>query len=116
MEYMSSAHRMLFEARRSRHDRHIEPVRHRLVGSQGQTRQGSRHEGFHDQGHIDYEAHEVEGQPGVFVIFERWENRAALDGHLHAPRMQELVPELMELMDGTVEDGIRLLQPFRPAR
>ena len=69
-----------------------------------------------DAGNIDYEAHEVEGQPGVFVIFERWENRAALDSHLGAPRMQELVPELLELMDGSIEDGIRLLQPFRPAR
>jgi quinol monooxygenase YgiN len=70
----------------------------------------------YDAGNIDYEAHQVEGQPGVFVIFERWENRAALDGHLHAPRMQELVPRLLELMDGGIEDGIRFLQPFRPAR
>jgi len=69
-----------------------------------------------DPGNIDYEAHQVEGQPGVFIIFERWENRAALDGHLHAPRMQELVPELLELMDGTIEDGIRFLHPFRPVR
>jgi quinol monooxygenase YgiN len=69
-----------------------------------------------DAGNIDYEAHEVEGQPGTFVIFERWESRAALDGHLHAPRMQELVPELLELMEGGIEDGIRFLQPFRPAR
>jgi len=69
-----------------------------------------------DAGNIDYEAHEVEGQPGVFVIFERWDNHAALDGHLHAPRMQELVPRLLDLMDGSIEDGIRFLQPFRPAR
>ena len=69
-----------------------------------------------DTGNIDYEAHQVEGQPGVFIIFERWENRAALDGHLGAPRMQELVPELLELMDGNIEDGIRFLNPFRPAR
>jgi hypothetical protein len=38
------------------------------------------------------------------------------DGHLHAPRMQELVPRLLELMEGGIEDGIRFLQPFRPAR
>jgi quinol monooxygenase YgiN len=69
-----------------------------------------------DAGNIDYEAHEVEGQPGTFVIFERWESRGALDGHLNAPRMQELVPELLELMDGVIEDGIRFLRPFRPAR
>ncbi|TDT97417.1 hypothetical protein EDD99_5548 [Streptomyces sp. 846.5] len=52
----------------------------------------------------------------MFVNFERWQNRAALNGHLHAPRMQELVPQLPELMDSSIEDGIRFLQPFRPAR
>jgi quinol monooxygenase YgiN len=56
----------------------------------------------YDAGNIDYE---VEGQPRTFMIFERWQTREALEGHLQAPRMQELVPQLM---DGTVEDGIRL--------
>ncbi|MFI0544376.1 hypothetical protein RKD19_000317 [Streptomyces canus] len=60
--------------------------------------------------------HPVEGQPGTFVIFERWESREALEGHLQAPRTQDLVPRLLELMDGSVEDGIRFLWPFRPAR
>ncbi|WP_157764431.1 antibiotic biosynthesis monooxygenase [Paenibacillus riograndensis] len=69
-----------------------------------------------DLGNIDYEAHEVEGQPGTFIIYERWENRDALDRHLSAPRMQELVPQLLELMEGSIEEGIRLLQPFRPAQ
>ncbi|WP_369186234.1 putative quinol monooxygenase [Streptomyces sp. R08] len=70
----------------------------------------------HDAGNIEYEAHQVEGQPGTFVVFERWESRGALQGHLGTPRMRELVPRLLELMDGTVEDGIRFLQPFRPER
>ena len=70
----------------------------------------------HDAGNIEYEAHQVEGQAGTFVVFERWESRGALEGHLGAPRMRELVPRLLELMDGTVEDGIRFLQPFRPER
>jgi len=70
----------------------------------------------HDAGNIDYEAHQVEGEPGTFVIFERWESREALEGHLHAPRMRDLVPRLLELMDGGIEDGIRFLRPFRPAR
>lgn len=69
-----------------------------------------------DDGNIDYEAHEVEGQPGAFVIYERWESRAHLDAHLGAPRMSELVPRMLELIDGSVEDGIRLLRPFRPAQ
>ncbi|MEN3745553.1 putative quinol monooxygenase [Sphingomonas sp. HF-S3] len=70
----------------------------------------------HDPGCIDYEAHEVDGAPGSFVIYERWVSREALDGHLGAPRMQALVPRLLELMQGSIEDGIRILRPFRPAR
>ncbi|GAA0312737.1 putative quinol monooxygenase [Kineococcus aurantiacus] len=69
----------------------------------------------HDDGNIDYEAHEVEGQPGAFVVLERWESRAHLEAHLAAPRMSELVPAVLELIEGSVEDGIRLLRPFRPA-
>jgi quinol monooxygenase YgiN len=69
-----------------------------------------------DAGNIDYEAHEVEGTPGAFVILERWESRAHLEAHLGAPRMQDLVPQMLELIDGSIEDGITLLRPFRPAR
>lgn len=69
-----------------------------------------------DAGNIDYEAHEVVGSPGAFVIYERWETREHLDAHLGAPRMQELVPQMLELIDGSIEDGITLLRPFRPAR
>lgn len=29
----------------------------------------------HDAGCIDYEPHEVDGQPGTFVIYERWISR-----------------------------------------
>ncbi|TQS16076.1 antibiotic biosynthesis monooxygenase [Microbispora hainanensis] len=68
-----------------------------------------------DPGNIDYEAHEVEGAPGSFVIYERWESRAHLEAHLAAPRMQELIPQMLELIEGSIEDGIRLLRPFRPA-
>jgi quinol monooxygenase YgiN len=69
-----------------------------------------------DAGNIDYEAHEVEGQPGAFVIYERWETRELLDAHLSAPRMQELVPQMLDLIEGSIEDGITLLRPFRPAQ
>lgn len=68
-----------------------------------------------DAGNIDYEAHEVDGRPGAFVIYERWESREHLDAHLGAPRMQKLVPEMLELIEGSIEDGITILRPFRPA-
>jgi quinol monooxygenase YgiN len=67
-----------------------------------------------DAGNIDYEAHEVEGKPGEFVIYERWETREHLDAHLGAPRMQDLVPQVLELIDGSIEDGMTLLRRFRP--
>lgn len=70
----------------------------------------------HDEGCIDYEAHEVDDRPGSFVIYERWISRQAFEAHLRAPRMQKLVPELLELMEGSIEAGVRLLVPFRPAR
>jgi quinol monooxygenase YgiN len=69
-----------------------------------------------DPGNIDYEAHEVVGQPGAFVIYERWESRDHLDAHLNAPRMTELVPQMLELIQGSIEDGITLLRSFRPAQ
>jgi quinol monooxygenase YgiN len=69
-----------------------------------------------DAGNIDYEAHEVDGQPGSFVIYERWESRQHLDVHLNAPRMRDLVPRMLELIEGSIEDGITVLRPFRPAR
>ncbi|MGP3782720.1 putative quinol monooxygenase [Paenibacillus sp. 1A_MP2] len=45
-----------------------------------------------DLGNIDYEAHEVEGQPGTFIIYERWENQDALDRHLNAPGCRNWYP------------------------
>jgi quinol monooxygenase YgiN len=69
-----------------------------------------------DAGNIDYEAHEVDGDAGAFTIYERWESRQYLDAHLAAPRMQALVPQMLELIEGSIEDGITLLRPFRPAQ
>lgn len=68
-----------------------------------------------DPGCIDYEFHEVENHPGTFIAYERWENRLALDRHLQSPRMQEKGPQLLQLMDGSIEDGLRVLRAFRPA-
>lgn len=45
-----------------------------------------------DPGNIDYEAHEVEGQPGTFIIYERWDNRDALERHLNAPGCRNWFP------------------------
>lgn len=73
-------------------------------------------ESRNDAGCIDYEAHEVAGQPGTYIILERWVNQAALDRHLSGARMVDKAPHLLKLMEGSIEEGIRLLQPFRPAQ
>jgi quinol monooxygenase YgiN len=68
-----------------------------------------------DPGCIDYEMHEVPDATSVFIAYERWVSRAALNGHLHAPRMKEMVPRLLTLMEGSIEDGMRIIQRMRPA-
>jgi quinol monooxygenase YgiN len=70
----------------------------------------------HDAGCIDYEAHEVEGQPGTFIIYERWVIRKALDAHFREPRMEHLIPQLEALIEGSIEGGIRFLRVIRPAQ
>ena len=69
----------------------------------------------HDPGCLDYEAHEVEGQPGTFIVWERWESPDALAAHQQTPRMQALITQVLPMMAGTFEEGVRLLRPLRPA-
>ena len=68
-----------------------------------------------DPGCIDYEMHEVADAAGVFIAYERWVSYDALDKHLHAPRMREMVPRLLMLMEGSIEDGMRIIHRIRPA-
>ena len=70
----------------------------------------------HDAGCIDYEAHEVEGQSGTFVIYERWVNRKALDAHFRESRMEQLIPQLESLIEGSIQGGIRFLRVIRPTQ
>jgi quinol monooxygenase YgiN len=68
----------------------------------------------HDPGCIDYDFYEVDDDPGLFVAYERWVNRTALDAHLSSERMQRKGPQLLELMEGSIGDGLRILRVFRP--
>ncbi|MDV3455417.1 putative quinol monooxygenase [Sphingomonas sp. HF-S4] len=67
-----------------------------------------------DPGCIDYEMHEVADEAGVFIAYERWVSRDALNKHLTAPRMSEMAPRLLTLMQGSIEDGMRILHAIRP--
>ena len=37
---------------------------------------------------------EVHGEPGRFLTFERWTDKAALEVHMTTPHLKELVPKL----------------------
>ncbi len=68
-----------------------------------------------DPGNIDYEVHEDEARPGSFVVFERWASRDALQKHTESSWIPELIPPLLELIEGDIEDELRFLRPLRPA-
>ncbi|WP_382309827.1 putative quinol monooxygenase [Herbiconiux sp. UC225_62] len=70
----------------------------------------------HDEGNIDYEVHEDEARPGTFVVYERWVSREALRRHTESPWISELIPPLLELTTGNIEDELRFLRPIRPTR
>lgn len=67
-----------------------------------------------EPGCISYEFHTVEGKPGTFIAYERWVSQQALDIHLKTAPLQNFAQRAPELMQGTLESGLRLLHPLRP--
>ena len=50
-------------------------------------------------GCIDYDLHQSQSDPALFVFYENWASQAALDAHFETPLLQaflKLVPELVE--------------------
>lgn len=45
-----------------------------------------------------YTLMEVISEPGRFLTFERWTNRAALDAHMVTPQIKAIVPKLEPLL------------------
>jgi quinol monooxygenase YgiN len=45
-----------------------------------------------------YALMEVHGEPGRFLTFERWTDKAALDVHMTTPHIKEIVPKLDGLL------------------
>ena len=41
---------------------------------------------------------EVQSEPGRFLTFERWKDKAALDVHMTTPAIQEIVPKLQNVL------------------
>lgn len=41
---------------------------------------------------------EVIGEPGRFLTYERWTNKAALDAHMGTPDIKEILPKLQPIL------------------
>ena len=58
----------------------------------------------HDEpGCRPYALHIDESDPGAFVMVEGWDSDAAMDAHLAAPHLQDLIAKSEALFDGPVE-------------
>ena len=56
-----------------------------------------------EEGCKAYALHEDTQQAGRFVSYEVWRDRAALDGHMKSPTMQQATPKLQQLLDGEMQ-------------
>jgi quinol monooxygenase YgiN len=52
-----------------------------------------------EPGCIRYELNVSLSDPAVFIFYERWQDQAALDGHLKTPHMSVLHPRAGEFQD-----------------
>jgi quinol monooxygenase YgiN len=51
-----------------------------------------------EPGCLLYTLTEVISEPGRFLTFERWKNKAALEGHMVTPTIKAIVPKLEPLL------------------
>jgi quinol monooxygenase YgiN len=56
-----------------------------------------------EEGCINYDFHVDAADPCVFVFYENWTSRAALDAHLAMPHLQPLFSQLDRLLAQPVE-------------
>ena len=56
-----------------------------------------------EAGCINYDFHADAANPCVFVFYENWTNRAALDAHLAMPHLQPLFSQLDRLLAAPVD-------------
>jgi len=60
-----------------------------------------------EAGCIQYDLHQAMDDPKVFVFYEIWKSKQALDDHLAKPYLQSLIGKVAELFD--VPPEIRFL-------
>jgi quinol monooxygenase YgiN len=69
-----------------------------------------------EAGCINYDVHQSDDDPTVFVMYENWTERAALDLHFTMPYMREIVADLPGLLRApTVMHYLSMLSNLAPA-
>ena len=58
-----------------------------------------------EEGNVNYDLHRSVDDPTVFVIYEGWENQAALDTHFTLPHFQTLLAAAEKLVASRGPDG-----------
>ena len=62
-----------------------------------------------EKGCLAYDLNRDPKTPGRYVVYERWQNLAALQAHLESEHIKTLLKELGEVLDGGPE--LRILLP-----
>lgn len=52
---------------------------------------------------INYDVHQSDDDPTLFVMYENWTSRAALDAHFGMPYLKAAAPVLRELLQSPLE-------------
>lgn len=52
---------------------------------------------------INYDVHQSDDDPSVFVMYENWTSRAGLDAHFGTPYLKEASAVLPNLLQGPIE-------------
>jgi quinol monooxygenase YgiN len=56
-----------------------------------------------EKGCINYNLHRSQEDPGLFMFYENWASREALDQHLATPYLQDFLSRVEDLLDGPVD-------------
>jgi quinol monooxygenase YgiN len=56
-----------------------------------------------EAGCINYDLHQSQSDPALFVFYENWTSQAALDAHFQTPHLQAFLKLVPELTDGAPE-------------
>jgi len=56
-----------------------------------------------EKGCINYNLHRSQEDPGLFMFYENWTSREALDQHLATPYLRDFLSRVEDLLDGPVD-------------